>query len=168
MVWEQRCRGVVMLNRVIEKGSVREMHTIPVSLYHTCHIDINTLALPETLLMCIWNVWMCCVCVRLVLYGYNEEVCVRAGKVCSVLASARGEGGCFWGHKLQTYSDLRGCEIVLHSTTVGAGKSVGEALDLPHLIQSCFCSPVTLWLIIQLFLTLEGFIQYFFSLFSSV
>lgn len=56
-----------------------------------------------------------------------------AGKVCSVLASARRKGGWFWGHKLQTYSDLRGCEIVLHSTRVGAGKSVGEIL---HLISS--------------------------------
>lgn len=69
--------------------------------------------------LCMWG--LCC---KVII-----KKCVRfAGKVRSVLASARREGGWFWGHKLQTYSDLRGCEIVLHSTRVGAGKSVGETL----------------------------------------
>lgn len=42
MVWEQRCRGVVMLNRVIEKGSVRETH-------RTCNFDTHSLWIPA------WN-----------------------------------------------------------------------------------------------------------------
>lgn len=63
MVWEQRCRGVVMLNRVIEKGSVSETLTVPVSATWIHILALNTclqcMHMECVHGLCVWG--LCCV-----------------------------------------------------------------------------------------------------------
>lgn len=65
-----------MLNRVIEKGSVRETHSTCI-----CYMDTQTQFedLPAMHIACIWSVCTWVMCVR----GSNDEVCVYVQIKCA-------------------------------------------------------------------------------------
>lgn len=108
MVWEQRSRGVVMLNRVIEKGSVSGC------LLLTCAFcqDILFATLRSNSLSFCCTAW-----------------CEPPGQMCPVLASAGGERHRLRGYKLQAHFCLGRRQILLHGPSAGAGKPDRECLN---------------------------------------
>lgn len=106
MVWEQRSRGVVMLNRVIEKGSVSCL-LLTVNLlpgYPVCHAE----DFPS----------FCCT-------AWHEP----SGQMCSVLASAGGKRHRLRGYKLQARFCLGRHQILLHGPSAAAGTPDRECLN---------------------------------------
>lgn len=100
MVWEQRSRGVVMLNRVIEKGSV----SICFLLTATSCRDTPPVQLCPSLVE-------------------------PAGQMRPVLASEGGGGQRLRGDQLQAHPRLRGRQILLHCPSAGAGEPDRECSD---------------------------------------
>lgn len=104
MVWEQRSRGVVMLNRVIEKGSVSTVFFLNLTV-SVCLVFAPITSLPFSLC-------------------YLVECAPSLDKMCPILASQRGEGCYLWWHQFQAYLRLRRRQILLHSPSAGVGKPV--------------------------------------------
>lgn len=116
MVWEQRSRGVVMLNRVIEKGSVSARLSLTVHLSYR-RADVNPSA---------------------------SSLRKPPGEVRPVLASVGGEGHRLRGHKLQAHSGVRERQVLLHRPSAGAGESDGECSIDAKCLQGTPAPPKTI------------------------